>query len=503
MYVSFYWSDRSGQCRIGFARPQQRRHCIPVDRERQIRGVQGEREVLQQQKEYEGQIHELKQQLHKRQFRKFCAPLVSPERCYATGKGLEVAIVGENSTAIVHAVDEEGRGYDTPLENINCELMSKVDNTTFKCKVEKKNSQYEISYQPTHKGKHQLNIRIEGVHIRGSPFTVVVKTPAHSRLRNLLEIRSVCPIVMLFSIVLAIFTLLEVPVRTPIRIPIKIIEQSVEVSNQSEVGVWGVLEPLGIAVRDNGEIVVVERGKHCVSIFAPNGTKIRTFGTKGSGQGQFDYPDGVALDSAGNILVVDHWKHRIQKFTAEGKFLKAFGRQGRGRLEFYFPTGIGINHKNKNVYVCDCHNHRLQILNENLTFSGIFGGSGKGDGQFKLPRDVTFDSTGILFITDSGNHRIQVFTPEGMFLRRFGTKGRGEGELKWPSSVSIDSNDLLHVAERDNHRVSIFTCQGNFIRSFGTKGTRPGEFNQPHGIAVDTSGLVYVSDTNNNRMQIF
>ena len=94
-----------------------------------------------------------------------------------------------------------------------------------------------------------------------------------------------------------------------------------------------------------------------------------------------------------NKIPVDHWKHRIQKFTAEGKFLKAFGRQGRGRLEFYFPTGIGINHKNKNVYVCDCHNHRLQILNENLTFSGIFGGSGKGDGQFKLPRDVTFDST--------------------------------------------------------------------------------------------------------------
>ena len=109
---------------------------------------------------------------------------------------------------------------------------------------------------------------------------------------------------MLFSIVLAIFTLLKVPVRTPIRIPIKIIEQSGEVSNQSEVGVWGVLEPLGIAVRDNGEIVVVERGKHCVSIFAPNGTKIRTFGTKGSGQGQFDYPDGVARDSAGNIMVV-------------------------------------------------------------------------------------------------------------------------------------------------------------------------------------------------------
>ena len=510
MSLSIAWSDQFiDQCRIGFTQlRERRRQYVTVDGERRIRGLQRDKEVLQQrqQEDYEEQA-DFQQQLYKKfnppqQFRKLGVPPVSPGRCYATGKGLEVAVLGENSTAVVHAMDKEGRGCDIPLENIDCELMSVADNTMFKCKVERKNSQYEISYQPTHRGKHQLSIRVEGVHIKGSPFTVVVKTPAHLRQRNLLGVKLVCPMV-LFLIVLATLTMVKLPIHTPIRTPIKIIEQSVEVSNQSEVGVCGVLRPLGIAVKENGEIVVVERGNHCVSIFAPNGTKIRTFGTKGSGQGQFDHPDGVTIDSAGNILVVDHWKHRVQKFTAEGKFLKSVGRQGRGRLGFYFPTGIGINHINKKVYVCDCHNHRLQILNEDLTFSSSFGGSGKGDGQFKLPRDVTFDSTGILFVTDSGNHRIQVFTPEGRFLRRFGMKGIGKGELKWPSSVSIDSNDLLHVAERENNRVSILTGQGKFIRSFGTKGAKPGEFNHPHGIAVDRSGLIYVSDTNNNRVQIF
>ena len=98
-------------------------------------------------------------------------------------------------------------------------------------------------------------------------------------------------------------------------------------------------QPLGIAVRDNGEIVVTEWRNHCVSIFAPNRTKIRAFGTRG----QFDRPDGVAIDSAGNILVTDRYFDCVQKFTAEGKFLKAVGRQGDGRLEFYFPSGIGIN----------------------------------------------------------------------------------------------------------------------------------------------------------------
>ena len=266
----------------------------------------------------------------------------------------------------------------------------------------------------------------------------------------------------------------------------------------------GVSEPWGVAVRDNGEIVVAEWGYHCVSIFAPNGTKIRTFGTKGSGHGQFNHSCGVAIDSAGNILVADKGNHRIQKFTAEGEFLKAVGGKGSGQLS---PTGIGINHKNKKVYICDNSNHQVQILNDDLTFFRSFGSRGSGEGLFNYPWDVAFDSAGSVYIVDSSNHCIQVFTPEGMFVRKFGKEGSGKGELKWPSSISIDSNDIVYVGDKDNHRVSIFTCQGDFVRSFGIEGAKPGEFNKPWAVTVDcplgTSGLLYVSDKNNNRVQIF
>ena len=42
-----------------------------------------------------------------------------------------------------------------------------------------------------------------------------------------------------------------------------------------------------------------------MSVFSPSGEKLRTFGTRGSGQGQFWYPCGVAVDDEWNILVVD------------------------------------------------------------------------------------------------------------------------------------------------------------------------------------------------------
>jgi hypothetical protein len=37
--------------------------------------------------------------------------------------------------------------------------------------------QYEISYQPTIKGRHQLHVKAQGQHIRRSPFIVAVQSP--------------------------------------------------------------------------------------------------------------------------------------------------------------------------------------------------------------------------------------------------------------------------------------------------------------------------------------
>ena len=396
------------------------------------------------------------------QFGKVYSCPVSPERCYATGKGLEVATVGEQATAILYTMDADGKECEQPLVNTSCELVSDAGGPTVKAAVQKKEkNKYTISYQPTHRGRHQLHIKVEGVPIRGSPFGVVAR----------LSIQK-----------------LGTPIRT----------------------IGGLNRPRGVAVNQRGEIIVAEYRGHCVSIFSSIGEKIRTFGSWGSAQGQFNEPRGVTVDGDGNILVVDGDNHCIQKFTAGGKFLTTaggkflttVGRNGSKPL-FSYPTGVAVNHRNRKVYICDNNNNRIQILNADLTFSSSFGSQGSGDGQFNYPWDVALDSTGNVYVADSEGHRIQVFTSEGKFLRKFGKKGSGDGELDLPSSVSIDSDDIVYVTEHNNHRVSMLTSEGQFLRSFGTKGEGPGQFNYPCGISVDRDGLVYVSDSDNSRIQIF
>ena len=380
---------------------------------------------------------------------------VSPEKCYATGKGLEVAEPGERATAVLHVVDDISKDYKAPMETVTSELESESTSKKTKCVVKKTEaSQYEISYQPTSRGKHQLHIKVEGEHIKGSPFPVTVKLPVQK---------------------------LGTPIKT----------------------ISGLDQPWGVAVNKRGNIIVAECGGHCVSIFSPAGEKIKSFGSHGSKNGQFDSPRGVAVDADDNILVVDYGNLRIQKFTSEGNFITAVGKRGNKQLEFKNPLGIGIHPRTKKVYVSDCGNHRIQILNPDLTFSSSFGSRGSDNGQFQCPRDVTCDSNGNVYVPDSVNHCIQVFTAEGEFLREFGKKREGNGELTFPAIICIDSDNVVYVSERDNHRVSVFTSEGKFLTSFGTNGRGPGQFNEPRGISVDKNGVVNVSDFYNNRIQLF
>ena len=385
------------------------------------------------------------------QFGQVFSHLVCPEKCYATGKGLEVATVGEQSTATVYAIDAKGSKCAKPLPLISCELVPS-SGERMKCEVKpSKSSEYQVDYRPTRRGRHQLHIKVRDQHIRGSPFAVVALGK------------------------------LEAPTRT----------------------ITGLNEPWGVAVDKRGQIIIAEGSGHCISIYS-SGKRIRSFGQKGSAPGQFISPRGVAVDRAGNILVVDEGNDRIQKFTADGMFIASVGSYGRKPLQFHHPIGIGVSPSEK-VYICDSYNHRVQILNPDLTFSIGFGSQGSGDGQFQHPWDVAFDIRGNVYVVDCVNHCIQVFTEEGHFLRKFGTVGSGDGELNSPSGVAIDSDseDVVYVIETYNHRISLFTSEGHFLRSFGTLGEGPGQFKLPRGIAVDKDGLVYVCDCNNKRILVF
>ena len=99
--------------------------------------------------------------------------LVSPQKCYATGKGLEMAKIGEKVIATLHIPSISDEALFSSTEFLACKIISESTDKGANCSVKKLDiGRYEVSYKLAHRGRHNLHMKVSGEHIKGSPFSV-------------------------------------------------------------------------------------------------------------------------------------------------------------------------------------------------------------------------------------------------------------------------------------------------------------------------------------------
>ena len=261
--------------------------------------------------------------------------------------------------------------------------------------------------------------------------------------------------------------------------------------------------PHSIAIDNEDNVYVADTGNNRIQKFDPNGTFITKWGTFGSGDGQFYWPIGIAIDNTGNIYVSCEDNHRIQKFDPNGTFITKWGTFGSGVGQFDHPHGIAIGNAD-NVYVVDPGNNRIQKFGPNGTFITKWGTSGSGNVQFDGLDGIAIDDRGHVYVADGNNNRIQKFDQNGTFLTKWGTYGSGNGQFGYSHQIAIDNVGNVYVSDQGNNRIQKFGPNGTFITKWGTSGSGSSQFDQPGGIAVNSFRDVYVTDLGNNkRIQVF
>jgi DNA-binding beta-propeller fold protein YncE len=162
-------------------------------------------------------------------------------------------------------------------------------------------------------------------------------------------------------------------------------------------------------------LYVVDVKGHKIGVFAPDGTFITSFGKRGDGDGEFNFPSAVAVNRKGEIIVADSMNARIQIFDGEGKFLRKFGRRGDGPSDFQIMKGVAVD-SDDNIYVSEGKGNKMLIFNTDGEFALLVGGlysalnTGKtAPGGFVIPQGIDIDKNDTIYIVDQLNQRFQVF----------------------------------------------------------------------------------------------
>lgn len=167
-------------------------------------------------------------------------------------------------------------------------------------------------------------------------------------------------------------------------------------------------------------------------------------------------PTGIAYSKkTGHIWVVETAAHQISILDSKGERIKTFGNRGYGEGEFNYPTSIWID-KNGTAYVVDALNYRIQIFDAGGNFISKFGKNGNGSGFLASPKGIATDSYGHIYVVDALFHGVQIFDDQGNYLYQFGKQGRRTEEFWMPSGIFIDDANHIYIADSYNSRIQIF-----------------------------------------------
>jgi hypothetical protein len=198
-------------------------------------------------------------------------------------------------------------------------------------------------------------------------------------------------------------------------------------------------------------------GRKPESVDVPSSPDTGRGNPPGSGQQSdlFQSPTDVAWDAAGNIFVADGLGNaRVAKFNKDGVFVKSWGSRGSDNGQFKQAHAIAVD-AGGNVYVADHGNKRIQVFDNDGNYKSSIAGIGD-----PVAICITPGPHQILYSSNSNpandlDHGGEIYKLDlnGAVLGHFGKAGKLPKEFGTVTGLDCRGGNTLYVAEAGNWRV--------------------------------------------------
>jgi hypothetical protein len=230
----------------------------------------------------------------------------------------------------------------------------------------------------------------------------------------------------------------------------------------------------GMFMSGNDDLFLVDDSGHSVGRYGLDGTLLKVIGPSGSPSdsgydgtnevtvsrpgGPFNRPTNLAVAPSGDLYVSDGYGNcQMHRFDADGEYLQSWGTPGSGAGEFRLPHSTCVDASGR-VFVADRQNDRIQI----------FGPAGEYLTEWthiQRPTDIFIDNNGLVYvcelawrvgetsfrcgpITEPGRSQMSIYDLEGNLLLRWGDlDGAKPGHFAAPHGIWVDDHGDLYVAE--------------------------------------------------------
>jgi sugar lactone lactonase YvrE len=244
---------------------------------------------------------------------------------------------------------------------------------------------------------------------------------------------------------------------------------------------------LYIADTHNHRIRKVDLSNETITTIAGSSTAGATGDNGPALAATLDRPVAIVLDAKSNLYLADAGSHRIRRIdastgtitTVAGDVTQGYsGDSGRATAALLdSPQGLAVD-TNGNLYLADTHNQRIRRVDgitgviTTVAGTGAFGYAGDSGVSTKaslaLPRGLSMDQQGNLYLADSANHRIRrIDAATGAITTVIGDGTQGfAGDGGAPDAASLDAprttaiqttainpSGLVTVADTGNQRV--------------------------------------------------